>query len=74
MGTQGIATVWMLTPHYDAFRCSPMLTFATKKLSTEHKDKRRKPNSPFVCAVLIELSWSRSTAAVVWAPAAAMLP
>ena len=57
MGTQGIVTVWMFTPHYDAFQCSPMLTFATKKLSTEQKDKRRKQNSPFVCAVLIELSW-----------------
>ena len=23
LGTQGIVTVWMLTPHYDAFLCSP---------------------------------------------------
>ena len=58
----------MLTPHYDAFRCSPMLTFATKKLSTAHKDKRRKPNSesPFVRAVLIELSWFRATVTAHW--------
>ena len=56
LGTQGIVTVWMLTPHYDAPQCSPMLTFATKKLSTVQKDKRQKPNSPFVRAFSIELS------------------
>ena len=52
LGTQGIVTVWMLSPHYDAFRCSPMLTFPTKKLSTQaaQKDKERKTNSHFVRA------------------------
>jgi hypothetical protein len=49
-------TVWMLTPHYNAPGCSAILTFATKKLSTAHMDKRRRPKSPFVRAVLIELS------------------
>ena len=51
MRIDGIVAVWMLTPHYDAFLCSPMLIFATKKLSTAQKDKRRKPISPFVSAV-----------------------
>ena len=31
------------------------VTFATKKLSTAQLDKRRKPNSPFVRAVLTGL-------------------
>ena len=59
LGTQGNVTVWMLTTNYDAPRCyyPAMLTFATKKLSTAQKDKMRKPISPFVRAVLIELSW-----------------
>ena len=47
LGSQGIVTVWMLTPHYDAFRCSPMLTFDTKKLSTGQKGQKAEANFPF---------------------------
>ena len=47
LGTQGIVTLWMLTPHYDAFRCSLMLTFATKKLSTVQKGQKAEADFPF---------------------------
>ena len=47
LGTQGIVTVWMLTPYYDAFRFSPMLTFATKKLSTAQKGQKAEAEFPF---------------------------